>query len=39
MITMPHPASIKLHFGPYRTPRFRYAAKVLCAARGEVQIV
>ena len=29
----------KLHFGPYRTPRFRYGAAVFCEVRGEVQIV
>lgn len=29
----------KLHFGPYRTPRFKYGAKVECQARGEVTIV
>jgi hypothetical protein len=28
----------KLHFGPYRTPRFKYGAKVECQARGEVTI-
>ena len=28
-----------LHFGPYRTPRFKYGAKVECEARGEVTIV
>src|SRR5687767_14165610 len=28
----------KLH-GTYRTPRFRYGAKVACAVRGEVEIV
>ena len=28
----------KLHFGPYRTPRFRYGQKVLCEVRGEVTI-
>jgi hypothetical protein len=25
----------KLHFGLYRTPRFKYAAKAECEARGE----
>ena len=25
--------------GKYRTPRFRYGRKVLCAVRGEVKIV
>jgi len=29
----------KLHFGPYRTPAFRYGAKVECEARVEVMIV
>jgi hypothetical protein len=29
----------KLHFGPYRTPRFKYGQKVECLARGEVRIV
>ena len=28
----------KLHYGPYRTPRFRYGQKVECLARGEVTI-
>jgi hypothetical protein len=28
----------KLHFGPYRTPRFKYGAKVECELRGEVTI-
>jgi hypothetical protein len=28
----------KLLHGPYRTPRFRYGAKVLCEVRGEVTI-
>jgi hypothetical protein len=28
----------KLLHGPYRTPRFRYGAKVLCEVRGEVLI-
>jgi hypothetical protein len=30
---------VKLHFGPYRTPRFRIGAKVQCAIRGELVIV
>ena len=29
----------RLHFGPYRTPRFTYGRKIECLARGEVQIV
>lgn len=29
----------KLRFGPYRTPRFRYGAKVQDEVRGEVKIV
>jgi hypothetical protein len=29
----------KLHFGPYRTPRFRYGQKVIDERRGEVRIV
>lgn len=29
----------KLHFGPYRAPRFRYGADTFCEVRGEVQIV
>jgi hypothetical protein len=29
----------KLHFGPYRTPRFRYGAVVWDEWRGEVEIV
>ena len=29
----------RLHFGPYRTPRFKYGAKVECEARGEVTII
>ena len=29
----------KLHFGPYRTPRFRLGALVRCQVRGEVKIV
>ena len=29
----------KLHFGPYRTPRFRYGSVVMDEARGEVVIV
>src|SRR5262245_13546626 len=36
---MPHVDRNKLHFGPYRTPRFKYGAKVECEARGEVTIV
>jgi hypothetical protein len=28
----------KLHFGPYRTPCFKYGAKVECEVRGEVTI-
>lgn len=28
----------KLHFGPYRTPQFKYGQKVECEARGEVTI-
>jgi hypothetical protein len=36
---MPRIDSYKLHFGPYRTPRFKYGAKVECEARGEVRIV
>src|SRR5688500_13358624 len=32
------PDSRKL-LGTYRTPRFKYGAKVLCEARGEVTIV
>jgi hypothetical protein len=36
---MPHVNRHKLHFGPYRTPRFKYDAKVECEARGEVTIV
>jgi hypothetical protein len=29
----------RLLFGSYRTPRFRYGRKVLCAVRGEVVVV
>ena len=29
----------KLHFGPYRTPRFRYGRVVECEARGRVKVV
>ena len=29
----------RLHFGPYRTPRFKLGQKVVCEARGEVTIV
>ena len=29
----------KLHFGPYRTPSFKYGQKVQCALRGELTIV
>lgn len=29
----------KLHFGPYKTPVFRYGATVVCEVRGEVRIV
>ena len=29
----------KLHFGPFRTPRFKYGAKVKCEARGDVTIL
>jgi hypothetical protein len=28
----------KLHFGPYRTPRFKLGTKVQCAVRGKVTI-
>ena len=28
----------KLHFGPYRTPRFRYGQKVFCEVHGEVTV-
>jgi hypothetical protein len=35
---MPRPYSIKLRFGPYHTPRFRYGEKVLDERRGEVTI-
>lgn len=31
--------STKLHFGPYRTPRFRYGAEVECNRRGRLNIV
>ncbi|MBW3598432.1 MAG: hypothetical protein KY475_14320 [Planctomycetes bacterium] len=30
---------VKLHFGPYKTPRFRYGSIVEDALRGEVRIV
>ncbi len=30
---------VKLHFGPYRTQRFKYGGIVQGAARGEVKIV
>lgn len=30
---------VKLHFGPYRTPRYRLGQKVVCEARGDVTIV
>jgi NUMOD3 motif len=36
---MPRVNRHKLHFGPYRTPRFKYGAKVECQARGDVMIV
>lgn len=29
----------KLHFGPYRAPRFKYGARVLDAIRGDARIV
>jgi len=35
-----HPQTrFKLHFGPYRAPKFRYGAKVFDEVRGEVEIV
>src|SRR4051794_15178034 len=36
---MPSVNRHKLHFGPYRTPRFKYGANVDCEVRGEVTIV
>jgi hypothetical protein len=30
---------VKLHFGPYRTPRFKRGTKVDCAVGGEMVIV
>ena len=36
---MHHGIRFKLHFGPYRTPRFKYGAVVQDALRGEVKIV
>jgi hypothetical protein len=30
---------LRLLFGPYRTPRFRYGQRVFCEARGWVKIV
>jgi len=36
---MPHPASAKLRFGPYPTPRYKYRERVLDEARGQVGIV
>jgi len=36
---MPQIDRHKLHFGPYRTPRFNYGAKVAYQARGEGKIV
>jgi hypothetical protein len=35
---MPRVDRHKLHFGPYRTPRFKYGSKVECLARGELTI-
>src|SRR5262245_29368698 len=35
---MPRVNRHQLHFGPYRSPRFRCGEKVLCDARGEVTI-
>jgi hypothetical protein len=30
---------VKLHFGPYRTPRYRVGEEVKCAVRGKVTVV
>ena len=30
---------LKLRFGPYKTPRFKYGRKVVDAIRGEVKVV
>jgi hypothetical protein len=30
---------VKLHFGPYRTPRYRLGQEVQCAVRGKVAVV
>ena len=32
-------ARLKLRYGPYRTPRFRYGSVVECAMQGDVRIV
>jgi hypothetical protein len=36
---MPRVDRHKLHFGPYRTPRFRHGQTLNCEARGEVPVV
>ncbi len=36
---MPTRQQIKLHFGPYRTPRFRYGSIIYDEKRGDVRIV
>ena len=36
---LPASTRFKLHFGPYRTPRFRIGAVVEDEVRGEVTIV
>jgi hypothetical protein len=33
---MPAP---KLHYGPYKTPRFKIGATINCEVRGDVEIV
>lgn len=33
-----HPERLRLRYGPYRTPRFRYGKVVWCAARGDVTL-
>jgi len=36
---MPRVDRHQLRFGPYRTPRFKYGARVECEVRGEVTII
>jgi hypothetical protein len=36
---MPNADRYRLHFGPYRTPIFKYGDVVICDVRGQVEIV